>query len=398
MQSIKLPRITFWRVVFVAIVLAGGYSLIYRLLFGLGASTNLSDAFPWGLWIGFDVLTGVGLAAGGFTVAAVVHIFHLDKYQPIVRSSILTAFLGYVLVGIAITIDIGQPWRIWHPIIFHNPHSVMFEVAWCVILYTTVLALEFSPLVTERLGLRKLTHILHTVMVPIVIAGVILSTLHQSSLGTVYLIVPGKLHALWYSPLLPVFFFISAISVGLAMVIFESGLSSRAFGHHFSMPVLTGIARALVVILAILAVLRIDDLIRRDALHYVFESSTESYLFLLEFVMGILVPIVMLAIQRVRHNPQMLFLAATLAVLGFVLNRLNVSITGMQAYAGVNYFPNWMELSVTGLFVAIAFAAFAWATKNLPVITHEPVHSDVVVGSLRAARPKAKVSPQSTAA
>jgi Ni/Fe-hydrogenase subunit HybB-like protein len=369
MNSLRLPAITFWRVVLALILAAGAYSVAYRLLYGLGASTNLSDDFPWGLWIGFDVLTGVGLAAGGFTIAAVVHIFHMDKYMPIVRASILTAFLGYVLVGIAITLDIGKPWRIWHPLVMHNPHSVMFEVAWCVTLYTTVLALEFSPLVSERLGWKRVTSILHRAMVPVVIMGILLSTLHQSSLGTLYLIVPHKLYPLWYSPLLPLFFFISAIGVGLAMVIFESGLSSRAFSHRFDMSVLAGVARALVVVLVVTAVLRIDDLIRRDALQLLLLHRQETYLFLLEFVLGILLPAGLLAVERLRTNPRWLFFCSTLAVVGFVVNRLNVSITGMAASSSADYFPTWMEVSVTLAIVGAGFGLFSLAVKHLPVFS-----------------------------
>lgn len=380
MSRVRLPKITFWRVVLLVVLFAGAYSVAQRLLYGLGAATNLSDSFPWGLWIGFDVLAGVGLAAGGFTLAAVVHIFHMKKYMPVVRASILTAFLGYLLVGIAITLDIGQPWRIWHPIIMHNPRSVMFEVAWCVMLYTTVLALEFAPLVLERLRLVRLARLMHAVMIPVVIAGVILSTLHQSSLGTVYLIVPEKLYPLWYSPLLPVFFFVSAVAVGLAMVIFESGLSSRAFGHQLEMPILTGLARALVVVLAVLAVMRVDDLIRRDAISYLLMPRQETYLFHLEFLLGIILPMALLSIRSVRENHRWVFLSATLAVLGFVLNRLNVSITGMVASSGTDYFPSWMEISVTFAFVGGAFAAFALAVKYLPIF---PTHA-----SMPEARPQ----------
>ena len=166
----------------------------------LGPSTNLNDQFPWGIWIGFDVLCGVMLAAGGFTLTAAVHIFNIKRLHPIVRPTILTAFLGYVLVCVALMYDLGRPYRIWHPLVMRNPHSVMFEVAYCVMLYTTVLSLEFSPIVLERFNLQKPLKIVRAALIPLVILGVILSTLHQSSLGTVYLIMPEKLHPLWYTP------------------------------------------------------------------------------------------------------------------------------------------------------------------------------------------------------
>ena len=173
----------------------------------MGASTALSDSFPWGLWIGFDILCGVALAAGGFTISACVYIFNIQRFKPIVRPTILTAFLGYLLVIIALLFDLGRPYRIWHPLVMWNPRSVMFEVGWCVTLYTTVLALEFSPMLLQHLKWEFPLKIVKSLMIPLVILGVILSTLHQSSLGSLYLIVPHKLHPFWYSSFLPVFFY-----------------------------------------------------------------------------------------------------------------------------------------------------------------------------------------------
>src|SRR5947209_11513609 len=186
-------RITFWKLVFLALMAAGLYATVLRFTQGLGRATNLNDQFPWGIWIGFDVLCGVMLAAGGFTLTAAVHIFNIKRLRPIVRPTVLTAFLGYVLVCIALIYDLGRPYRIWHPLIMRNPHSVMFEVAYCVMLYTTVLALEFSPIVFEHFGLHKPLRIVKKVMWIFIILGVLLSTLHQSSLGTLYLIMPNKL-------------------------------------------------------------------------------------------------------------------------------------------------------------------------------------------------------------
>ena len=255
---------------------AGLYATVLRFSGGLGASTNLSDRFPWGLWIGFDVLCGVMLAAGGFTLMAAVHIFNAKRFRPIVRPALLTAFLGYLLVVLALFFDLGRGDRIWHPLIMWNPRSVMFEVGWCVMLYTTVLALEFAPVVFERLRLERPQRWLHMVSLPLVILGVILSTLHQSSLGSLYLIVPHKLYPLWYSPLLPVFFFISALAVGMAMTIFESSMSARHLGHQLELPLLQGLGRILAVFLAVYAVLRGQDLYYRGAwgfaLHWGYES------------------------------------------------------------------------------------------------------------------------------
>jgi Ni/Fe-hydrogenase subunit HybB-like protein len=225
----RLPKITVWRAIFAAIMLVGLYATYRRIMYGLGGSTNLSDKFPWGIWIAFDVMCGVGLAAGGFTLVATVHIFNLERYKPVLRPAILTAFLGYSLVVVGLLYDLGRPDRLWHPLVMWNPHSVMFEVAWCVTLYSTVLFLEFIPVVCEKFGWHKPMAWIHKISVPLMILGVLLSTLHQSSLGTLFLIVPEKLYPLWYTP-------DPAASVlrfghresGLAMTIFESWHSAAA--------------------------------------------------------------------------------------------------------------------------------------------------------------------------
>ncbi len=363
----RLPKFTFWKTIMVVILLAGAYATVLRYTRGLGASTNLSDKFPWGLWIGFDVMCGVMLAAGGFTLTATVYIFNLERFRPIIRPTVVTAFLGYVLVVVALLFDLGRPYRIWHPLVMWNPHSVMFEVAWCVTLYTTVLALEFAPIVFERLRMEKALRIQHTIVIPLVILGVLLSTLHQSSLGSLYLIVPEKLHPLWYSPLLPVFFFISAICVGLAMTIFESYMSSKAFGKQLELPLLISLGRVLVVGLAVYAVLRFQDLYHRGALQYLRHPGYETDLFLLEMTLGLVLPIAMLMNRKIRESTGGLYLASVLVLLGFITNRLNVSITGMEASAGLHYFPKWTEIAITASIVAAGFAIFGLAAKYLPI-------------------------------
>jgi Ni/Fe-hydrogenase subunit HybB-like protein len=364
-------RITFWKLVFLFLMAGGLYATFIRFTQGLGASTNLNDQFPWGIWISFDVLCGVMLAAGGFTLTAAVHILNIKRMHSIIRPTILTAFLGYVLVCVALMYDLGKPYNIWHPLIMRNPHSVMFEVAYCVMLYTTVLALEFSPIVLERFNLQKPLRIVRKILIPLVICGVILSTLHQSSLGTLYLIMPGKLHPFWYSPLLPVFFFLSAIAVGLAMTIFESSLSSKHFGLQLELPVLQELGRVLVVVLGVYGILRLEDLWNRGALKLAFHPGYESYLFWLEISLAIVLPLLLLAQPRVRSSPQGLYFSAVLVVLGFITNRMNVSITGFEGSTGVRYFPKWSELAVTGMIIAAGFALFGLAVKYLPIFPKE---------------------------
>lgn len=362
-------RLTFWRVVFTAIVLAAAYATYIRFARGLGASTHLDDRSPWGIWIGFDVLIGVGLAAGGFVVSAVVHVFRAKKLEPLARPAVLTAFLGYQLVSVALAFDVGQPWRIWHPLVMWNVHSVMFEVAWCVMLYTSVLAIEFSPVVFERLGWRRPLRVVRALYTPFVIVGVLLSMMHQSSLGTMFLIMPGKLHGLWYTPWLPVFFFMTAVATGLAMTIVESDLSRRAFGHHLDDGLLQSAARAIAVVLGLYWVCKSADLAARGNLGLAFRISREAVMFWGEVVLGGVLPIVFFAIPALRRKRQLVSFGAILTVLGFMLGRLNVSVTGMAATGG-RYVPSWMELAVSAAMVAGGCAAFTLAVRYLDVFGH----------------------------
>jgi len=372
-RRLALPRVTIWRVVGLGIVAAGLYATWVRFAYGLGAATTLSDEFPWGLWVGFDVLCGVGLAAGGFTITAAVHLFGMKHLKPIVRPAILTAFLGYLLVSAGLIYDLGKPWNIWHPLVMWNPHSVMFEVAWCVILYSTVMALEFSPMVFERFGLAGPLRVVKRLTIPLVLAGVLLSTMHQSSLGSVFLIFPTKLHALWYSSALPIFFFVSSIAAGLSMVIFESYLSNRFLGHRLKMDVLRSLARGSVVVLGVYLAMRVFDLLYRGVVGELFSAGIEGPLCLAEILLGIALPIFLFASARVRESRRGLFLAATTVILGFVLNRLNVSLTGFEASSGVRYFPSWIELAVTAMLVVVGFFAFGLATRHLPVFGKKAV-------------------------
>ena len=383
-------KFTFWKAVFALLLLAAAYATVLRFARGLGASTNLNDQFPWGIWIGFDVLCGVMLAAGGFTLTAAVHLLNIRRLRPIVRPTVLTAFLGYLLVCVALMFDLGRPYRIWHPLIMRNPHSVMFEVAYCVMLYTTVLSLEFAPIVLERFNLQKPLRVIRALLIPLVILGVILSTLHQSSLGSLYLIMPNKLHPFWYTPLLPVFFFISAIAVGLAMTIFESSLSSKYFGRQLELPLLQELGRVLLVVLSIVAILRVEDLFHRGVLRQLLAGAYARYetsLFLLEVALSLALPLALLSFRRIRQSANGLYIAAVLVVLGFVTNRLNVSITGMESAAGQHYFPRWTELAVTGAIIAAGFALFGLAAKYLPIFPPEEPHRAVpsVPGSVAPA-------------
>ena len=313
------------------------------------------------------MLCGVGLAAGGFAVTASVHIFHLEDFKPIVRPTVLTAFLGYLLVIVALMFDLGKPWNIWHPIIMWNPHSVMFEVGWCVMLYTAVLSLEFSPIVLERFKLHRLLRIVRAFTPVLVIVGVILSTLHQSSLGSLFLILPEKVHPLWYSPLQPVFFFITALAAGIAMTVVESWFSRRVFGKPIETHLLSRLSRVSVIVLALYLALRLRDLVLRDALTSLWPLTPTGVMFLIEIGLGAALPMVLLAFERFRQSPWRLAVTQGMVVLGFIFNRLNVSVTAVEAATGHHYLPSAMEFLLSAGLVAVGMWIFILACRFLPV-------------------------------
>lgn len=352
----------------ILVMAAAGVVVVYRLLFGLGAATHLSDIWPWGFWIGMDVLGGVAMAAGGFIIAGAVYILNWRKYKVIVRPSILNAFFGYVLAATSITLDIGVPWRIWHPIVMWQINSIMFIVAIHVVLYTSTLATESSPMVFEKLKMTGAYRAVSKIMVPIVLFGVLLSTLHQSSLGAVYLIVPTKLSPLWYSKSLPYMFLISAVLMGLSMVSFETILSSRIFKHKIPMDVITGLARGSLIVAAIYFAIKVWLLVSGPGIGAAFDGSFTANMYLLEMAIGVVLPLVLLSVRDFRTRISSIFTVNILVIIGTLLNRLNVGIFGLAEYAskfGVDYFPSLMEFVLTAGMVAFAFFGFKVSAKYL---------------------------------
>jgi Ni/Fe-hydrogenase subunit HybB-like protein len=364
----------------------GTGTILLRFFYGLGSVTNLSDRFPWGLWIGFDVMGGVALAAGAFVVAAMAHIFGLQRFEPLVRPAILTGLLGYLLVIGGLMVDLGRPYNVWRPLVHWQHYSVMWEVGLCVASYTTVLFIEFLPVIlekinsfkaiTDRLPTIPLYRLLKKVSIVFVILGVVLSTLHQSSLGSLWVLVPEKLYPLWYSLYLPVFFWLSAVAVGLAMTIVESTLSSKAFKRGLELDLLADLAKYTSVVLVIYLAAKGADLILRGAWPLLFEPTLQAGAFWVEMGLGVLVPAILFAGKPLRQQPKVLFSGALLVVVfGVALNRLNVGLTGLWSYTGQIYFPSWMEIVVTLTLVSLGVIAFGLAAKYLPVFPDETEHT-----------------------
>jgi Ni/Fe-hydrogenase subunit HybB-like protein len=348
-----------------------------RMLVGLGATTNLSDATPWGLWIGFDVMAGVALAAGGFIITASVYIFKLERFHGVVRPAVLTAFLGYLAVVVGLLFDLGLPWNIWHLLIFWNPRSPLFEVGWCVMLYLTVLALEFFPVPAEEFSaFAKIRRVLLRWRLPLVIAGIGLSTLHQSSLGSLFLAMPYHLHPLWYSPWLPVLFLVSAIALGLLMVIVESHFTAYVYRRKPETEVLEGLATPARWILIVYLALRFGDLAARGRLADLGGGEWQVTMFWVEVAAMAVLPITFLSIARVRRSRVGQWAVAGLGVFGIVLNRVNVGGLVHTGRGEALYIPAWTEVAVSAGVVAAAVLAFLYAVERFAVWHDRPADPD----------------------
>ena len=362
-----------FNVVCAAFLAVGLPVLFLRFYLGLGATTNLSQTQPWGLWIGFDMMTGIALAAGGFTIGATVEIFGLDEYHPIERPAILTGFLGYMMAVIGLIADLGKPWNMIGIFSNNGTQSVLFEVAWCVVCYTIVLALEFSVPLFEWLGWERFYRPLKKALLGLTVLSVMFSTMHQSALGSLFIIAPGKLHPLWYSSQIFVFFFVSAVIAGICMVIVESAISHNIFseqfeGHHVDADKLTlGLAKAGAVVMFAYFFLKLQGVIDNHALGLIGVGFYGKW-WLLEMLGFVLAPSFMFAWGARNRHVGLVRFAAVLGVTGIVLNRLTVSVIAYNYTQAVRYWPSWMEISVSIALVVIGVLAFRWIVNRMPVL------------------------------
>jgi Ni/Fe-hydrogenase subunit HybB-like protein len=388
-EQIKHKFFTPWVIVISVIAFIGLVFLAMRFIFGLGFVTNLNQFFPWGIWIGLDVATGVALAAGGFTIAALGHIWYRDKYEVLVRPALLTALLGYTLVALSVVTDIGRWYYVWHPLIMWNGNSALFEVGICVMVYLSVLYIEFLPIVTERfIGrvnlpgflsmfnkildsiLRLLDRTLNKFMFVFIIAGVVLSCLHQSSLGTLMIIAGEKMHPLWQTPVLPLLFLLSAFSVGFPMVIMESLTASKSFGLKPEKDVLTSLSRFVGPILGIYLAAKIGDMFIRESFVYLTELNLASIMFTIEIVVGVVIPLRMFLSSSVRQSTTGLYIASMLVIFGVVLNRFNNFVIAYNPpYTETSYFPSIGEITVTVGFVALEILLYRAFVMIFPIIS-----------------------------
>jgi Ni/Fe-hydrogenase subunit HybB-like protein len=371
--------LTPFNIISIPIILLGIFLIVIRYWKGLGAITNLTQDVPWGLWIGFDVVTGVAFAGGAYVVTFMVYILNMKKYHPIVRVTVLNGFLAYAFYTGALLLDLGRPWHVVNPVIGNSfgTSSVLFLVAWHFLLYMLAELIEFSPTIAEWLGSRRAQRILSGMTIAAVIFGITLSTLHQSGLGALYLMAKDKIHPLWYSEFIPILFLVSSIFAGLSMVIFEGSISHKVFSdqiseknHHSQNGIIHGLSKICAV--TMFAYFCLQFLVFLHTKRWGLLNTPMGYWFLVEMIGFVFIPMMMFFYSYRTSNIFMIRFAAILTMIGVVMNRLNVTVIGFRWDAAVHYVPSWMEIVVTLAVIFTEIWIFRWVIRRMPVLRESP--------------------------
>lgn len=375
----KGKLLTPFNIISLPIMLLGLVLIIIRFWKGIGSITNLTQEVPWGLWIGFDVVTGVAFAGGAYVLTFMVYILNMHKYHSIIRITVLNGFLAYVFYAGALLLDLGRPWNVINPIIGNNfgTSSVLFLVAWHFLLYMIAQLIEFSPTIAEWLGAKRARKILSGMTIATVIFGITLSTLHQSGLGALYLMAKDKIHPLWYSEFIPIMFFISSIFAGLSMVIFEGTISQKVFfnqisekNHRTHDDILHGLSKICSV--AMFAYFFLKVIVFIHGKHWQYINTSMGYWYLLEILGFVLLPMLLFFSSYRTRNIFMIKLASIITILGIIINRLNVTVIGFRWDVDIRYVPSWMEFVVTLTVIFTELWIFRWVVNRMPVLRESP--------------------------
>lgn len=371
--------LTPFNIISIPVMLLGLVLIVIRFIYGIGAVTNLTQETPWGLWIGFDVVTGVAFAGGAYVLTFMVYILNMRQYHSIVRVTVLNGFLAYVFYAGALLLDLGRPWHVINPIIGNSfgVSSVLFLVAWHFLLYMIAQLIEFSPAIAEWLGARRAHKILSGMTIAAVIFGITLSTLHQSGLGALYLMAKDKIHPLWYSEFIPIMFFVSSIFAGLSMVIFEGSISHKVFSsqineknHKSQNEIIRGLAK--ICAGTMFAYFFLKLLVFIHGQNWDMINTPMGYWFLLEILGFVLLPMILFFYSYRTNNITLVRIAAILTMLGVILNRLNVTVIGFKWDIAIHYIPSWMEFVVTMAVIFTEIWIFRWVINRMPVLRDSP--------------------------
>lgn len=371
--------LTPFNIISIPVMLAGLVIIIFRFWYGIGAVSNVTQEVPWGLWKGFNVVTGVAFAGGAYVLTFMVYILNMKHYHSLVRVTVLNGFLSYLFYAGALILDLGRPWNIVNPLIGNSfgVSSVLFLVAWHFVLYMIAQLIEFSPVIAEWLGAKRMRKILAGMTVGTVILGITLSTLHQSGLGALFLMAKEKIHPLWYNEFIPILFFVSSIFAGLSMVIFEGSISQRVFFNHISEKnhqarnnIVHGLSKVCAV--AMFAYFTLQLLVFLHGKRWEYLDTPLGYWYLTEMIGFVLLPMILFFVSYRKMNINHIKVAAILTIIGIIMNRLNVSIIGYRWDAAVRYVPSWMEVVVALTVVFTQIWIFRYIITRLPVLRDPP--------------------------
>jgi Ni/Fe-hydrogenase subunit HybB-like protein len=363
-------RLPLWLYPFIALTIFGTSVGLYRLFVGLGPTTNLNDGYPWGVWIGFDLFM-VAFSGGAFTLATIVYVFQIEELHKAMRLAVLTGLLGYLSVLAILAFDLGRWDRAYHFVIYPNINSALFEVSWCIAIYSTILITEFSPVVLQKLGWTRVLAFVKRITIILVIAGATLSTLHQSSLGSMFLVMSHRLHPLWYSPFVPLLFFASSIAAGMATIVCATTLSFFTFKRSLDQHIIAELASYIPWALGFYWILRLGELLGAGEFALIWSSGNYSWLFLGELVVFGIVPIALFTQERVRMNRWLSFLVGQCTLLGVLLNRFNTTWLGFLPVEGYQYTPSWMEIAIQAGVLAATVVVYSLAARYLPLFDEE---------------------------
>jgi len=371
--------LTPFNIISAPIMMLGFVLIIIRFWKGIGSITNLTQEVPWGLWIGFDVVTGVAFAGGAYVLTFMVYILNMHKYHSIVRVTVLNGFLAYMFYAGALLLDLGRPWNVINPIIGNSfgTSSVLFLVAWHFLLYMIAQLIEFSPAIAEWLGARRAHKILSSMTLAAVIFGITLSTLHQSGLGALYLMAKDKIHPLWYNEFIPILFFVSSIFAGLSMVIFEGSISQKVFSDQISEKnhlahnkIVHGLSKICTGAMLAYFFLQVIVFVHNKNWHHL--NSLFGYWYMTEIIGFVLLPMMLFFLSYRRNNILLIKVASVITMVGIIINRLNVTVIGFNYDAPTHYYPSWMEIVVTLAVIFTEIWIFRWVINRMPVLRESP--------------------------
>ena len=365
-------RLTWWDWTLLAVVAVGVVTGLLRFAFGIGSIANINNAYPWGWWVGYGIMTMIALGGVGFTITALVEVLGVHRYHAFLRPAVLMGLLCYISAITMLMVELGRPWKVWMVLVSWAPTSALYEVGWCAFIYLSVLAFEFAQVPVEQLGWGRVLSVMRMIYIPIMLLGVTLSHLHQSSLGTLMTLIPHKVNVLWWSEMLPLLYLVAAIMAGPAVAILEHLAAARWLGFEPRMDLLAGLARIEAWLVGLYLVFQMGDLFYRGAAGAMLSMTGFALLFWVQIGFGLLLPFVLLIMPEVRESRRGLVTACSLVVTGVLLHRLNVTVFGLRARHWETYTPSFGEIAITLGITAAAVFAFGALARILPIHEEAP--------------------------